>query len=107
MHDVKQYFLAENAKIALGIDRPYEEQMIYYDNAQTISLHSMSDYVMLAIITDDDKTSRRILMTPDQAKSLAKLLSKYLKKYARKIKKSKTIDAKVSKYIKNEIKSEI
>ena len=85
MHDVKQYFLADNVNMAFGIDRPYEEQKIYYDNKPTITLHSMSDYVMLAIITDDDNTSRRILMTPGQARLLAKALPKYLKKYARRI----------------------
>lgn len=87
MHDIKQYFLAENVNIALGIDRPMEEQKMYYDNTPTITLHSFSDYVMLAIITNDDNTSRRILMTPGQARLLAKALSRYLKKYARKIEK--------------------
>lgn len=87
MHDVKQYFLGEGVDIALGIDRPKEEQKIYYDDEPMITLHSMSDYVMLAIITKDDNTSRRILLTPEQAKDLAKVLSKYLKKYAKKSKK--------------------
>lgn len=87
MHDVKQYFLGEGVDIALGIDRPKEEQKIYYDDKPMITLHSMSDYVMLAIITKDDNTSRRILLTPEQAKDLAKVLSKYLKKYAKKSKK--------------------
>ena len=89
MHDVKQYFFAENVNIALGIDRPYEEQKMYYDNVPTITLHSMSDYVMLAIITDDDNTSRRILLTPAQARLLANALPRALKKYARKIKKGR------------------
>lgn len=87
MHDVKQYFLGEGVNIALGIDFPKEEQKFYYDDEPLITLHSMSDYVMLAIITKDDNTSRRILLTPEQAKDLAKVLSKYLKKYAKKIKK--------------------
>lgn len=87
MHDIKQYFLAENVNIGFGIARPYEEQKMYYDNVPAITLHSMSDYVMLAIITDDDNTSRRILMTPGQARLLAKALSRDLKKCARKIEK--------------------
>lgn len=88
MKDVKQYYLAENVNIAMGIDRPKEEQdKCYYGNERMITLHSMSDYVMLAIITDDDNTSRRILMTPGQARLVAKALSRYLKKYARKIEK--------------------
>lgn len=87
MRDVKRYFFAENVNIELGIDRPQKEQTLYYDNTPTVTLHSMSDYAMLAIITDDDNTSRRILMTTSQARSLAKALSRYLKKYARKIKK--------------------
>lgn len=89
MHDVKQYFFADNINIELGIDRPYEEQKMYYDNEPMITLHSMSDYVMLAIITDDDNTSRRILMTPGQARLLAKALSKFLKKYARRIERGR------------------
>ena len=87
MHDIKQYFLGEGINIVLGIDRPKEEQKHYHDNEPLITLHSMSDYVMLAIVTKDDDTSRRILLTPEQAKDLAKLLSKYLKKYAKKSKK--------------------
>lgn len=87
MHDIKQYFLGEGADIALGIDRPKEEQKFYFDDEPLITLHSISDYVMLGIVTKDDNTSRRILLTPEQAKDLAKLLSKYLKKYAKKIKK--------------------
>lgn len=87
MHDVKQYFLGESVDIILGIDRPKEEQKFYFDDEPLMTLHSMSDYVMLGIVTKDDNTSRRILLTPEQAKDLAKLLSKYLKKYAKKIKK--------------------
>ena len=87
MHDIKQYFLGEDIDIVLGIDRPKEEQKFYFDDEPLITLHSISDYVMLAIVTKDDNTSRRILLTPEQAKDLAKLLSKYLKKYAKKIKK--------------------
>lgn len=85
MYDIKQYFLGEGVNIVFGIDRPQEEQKMYYDNEPLITLHSMSDYVMLAIATGDDNTSRRILMTPKQARELAKALPKYLKKYARKI----------------------
>lgn len=90
MRDVKQYFLAEDVDIALGIDRPkdpLESHTFYYDNCPIITLHDMNDRVMLAIITKDDNVSRRILMTPKQAKKLAKLLSKHLKKFAEKIEK--------------------
>jgi hypothetical protein len=87
LNDVKQYFLGEGIDIALGIDRPKEEQKFYFDDEPLITLHSISDYVMLGIVTKDDNTSRQILLTPEQAKDLAKLLSKYLKKYAKKIKK--------------------
>lgn len=84
---VKQYFLNEGIYLGLAVDRPIEElETYYYDNTPMITLHSKSDYVCLSFITDDDNTSRCVLMTPKQAKEVAKVLSKNLKRLAKKIK---------------------
>lgn len=83
MKDIKRCFLGEGVNVALGIDRP--EETHYSDNLPIITVQRSLDYVMLAIITDDDSTSRRILMTPKQAKGV----SKCLKKLAKRLKKSR------------------
>lgn len=78
MKDVKLYFLGEGANVALGIDRP--KVTSYSDNLPIMTFRSRSDYVVLAIITEDDNISRQILMTPKQAKSVSKRLKKLAKK---------------------------
>lgn len=82
MCDVKQYFLGDNADIALGIDQPREEQKFYFDNEPVIKLHPMHNYVMLAFITKDGEeyVSHRILLTAQQARGLAKHLKKLAKR---------------------------
>ena len=80
----KQFFLSEGIYIALGIERPKEAEKFYYDNTPMITMHSESDYIAFSVITDEDNTSRQILMTPKQAKEISKILKKLAKKVKRK-----------------------
>lgn len=87
MFDVRQYFLGDNADIILGLDKPKEEQIFYYDDDPLVKLHSVSDYVMLGFVVKDgnEYVNHRVLLTAKQARGLAKHLSKHLKKLAKRI----------------------
>lgn len=84
---IKEYFLGDGIDFIIGISHPHysHEQTQYYDNEPVVTMHSMSDYILLGAVNDDIKT--RVLLTPKQAKTIAK----QLKKLAKRLKKQKSI----------------
>lgn len=77
---IKEYFLNDGINFIIGISHPHyeHEQTQYYDNEPIITMHSMSDYILLGVVNDDVKM--RILMTPKQAKFIGKQLKKLAKR---------------------------
>lgn len=84
--EVKEYFLGDDINFIIGISHPRSEhEQTYYDNKPVVTMHSMSEYVLLGAVNDDIRT--RVLLTPKQAKTIAK----QLKKLAKRLKKQKSI----------------
>ena len=77
---IKEYFLGDGIDFIIGISHPHceNEQKLYYDNEPVVTMHSMSDYILLGAVNDDIKT--RVLLTPKQAKVIAKQLKKLAKR---------------------------
>lgn len=80
INEVKEYFLNDGVEFVIGISHPHNahDQTLYYDNEPIITMHSMSDYILLGVVNDDVKM--RILMTPKQAKFIGKQLKKLAKR---------------------------
>ena len=78
--EIKEYFLGDGINFIIGISRPRceHEQTHYYDNEPIVTMHSMSDYILLCAVNDDIET--RVLLTPKQAKIIGKQLKKLAKR---------------------------